>query len=69
MIGAEAFFVDGERAAHEGLGLGEPVGVFQKQRQIVEVDGDVRVIGAEAFFVDGERAALKRLGLGVLGTS
>ena len=46
------------------LGLGEPVRGFQEQRQIVEADGDARVIGAEALLVDGERAPHQRLGLG-----
>ena len=64
VIGAEAFLVDGERAAHQRLGLGEPVRGLEELRQIVEVDGDVGVIGAVGFLVDGERAAHQRLGLG-----
>ena len=64
MIGAEAFLVDGERAAHQGLGLGKPVRGLKQYRQIVEVSGHIGMIGPEAFLVDGERAAHQRLGLG-----
>ena len=53
-----------ERAPHERLGLGEPVGVLEEPRQIVEADGDVRVIGAVGVFVDAKRAPHERLGLG-----
>ena len=42
---------------------------LQERRQIVEVDGDVRVIGAEACLVDGERAPHQGLGLAMLCTS
>ena len=64
VIGAEACLVDGKRAPHQRLGLGEPVRGLEELRQIVEVAGDVRVIGAEAFLVDGKRAPHQRLGLG-----
>ena len=64
MIGAEAFLVDGERAAHQRLGLGKPVRVLKQHRQIVEVSGHIGMIGPEAFLVDGKRAAHQRLGLG-----
>ena len=63
MIGAEAFLVDGKRAAHQGLGLGKPVRGLKQLRQIVEVRGHIGMIGAEAFLVDGERAAHQGLGL------
>ena len=63
MIRAEAFLVDGQRAAHQGLGLGKPVRGLKQLRQIVEADGDLGMIGAEAFLVDGQRAAHQRLGL------
>ena len=69
VIGAEACLVDGKRAPHQRLGLGEPVRGFQERRQIVEADGDVRVIGAEACLVDGKRAPHQRLGLPMLSTS
>ena len=36
MIGAEAFLVDGERAAHQGLGFGKTVRGLKQRRQIVE---------------------------------
>ena len=64
MVGAEALLVDGQRAAHQRLGLGQPVGGLQQLRQVVEVGGDVGMVGAEALLVDGERAAHQRLGLG-----
>ena len=64
MIGAEAFLVDGERAAHQGLGLRKTVRGLKQLRQIVEVSGHIGMIGAEAFLVDGERAAHQGLGLG-----
>ena len=37
MVGAEARLVDGERAAHQRLGLGEPVGGLEQLGQVVEV--------------------------------
>ena len=64
VIGAEALLVDGQRAAHQRLGLGQPVRVLQQLRQVVEVAGDIGVIGPEALLVDGQRAAHQRLGLG-----
>ena len=64
MLGPEALLVDGERAAIERLGLGQPVGVPQQLGQVVEADGDVGMLGPEALLVDGERAAIERLGLG-----
>ena len=64
MTGAEVLLVDGERAAHQGLGLGKPVRVLKQLRQIVEADGHLGMLGAEAFLVDGERAAHQGLGLG-----
>ena len=65
MVRAEAFFVDGERAAHQRLGLDEPVGGLQQLGEVVESDRDVGMVRPEALFVDGERAAHQRLGLGV----
>ncbi len=35
MIGAEACLVDGERAAHQRLGLGEPVGGLQQRARLL----------------------------------
>ena len=64
MIRAEALLEDGECAAHQRLGLGEPVGFLQQRGQVVEAIGDVGMLGAEALLVDGERAAIQRLGLG-----
>ena len=64
MLRAEALLVDGERAAIQRLGLGQPVGGLQQLGQVVEVAGDVWVVGTEALLVDGERAAIERLGLG-----
>src|SRR5438874_2730741 len=39
MVGTQALLVDGERAAHQGLGLAEPVGALQQQGQVVEGSG------------------------------
>ncbi len=64
MLGAEAVLVDGQRAAHQRLGLGQAVGGLEQLRQVVEVDGDVGMLGAEALLVDGQRPAHQRLGLG-----
>ena len=36
MVGAEALLVDGQRAAHQRLGLGQPVGGLQQLGQVVE---------------------------------
>ena len=64
MIRPEALLVDGERAAHQRLGLGKPVGGLQQSGKIVEASRDVGMLGPEALLVDGERAAIERLGLG-----
>ena len=64
MVGAEALLVDGESAAHQKLGLGQPVGFLQQLGQVVEADGDLGMVGSEALLVDGECAAHERLGLG-----
>jgi hypothetical protein len=50
--------------AVEGLGLGQPVGVLEQRRQVVEVAGDVGMIGAIAPLVDRQGATVERLGLG-----
>ena len=65
--GPKLLLVDGERAAHQRLRLGDPVGGLQQLGQIVEADGHVGMVGAEAPLVDGERATIERLGLGVAG--
>jgi hypothetical protein len=64
MVGPEAPFVDGERAPHQGLCLGQPVGRLQQLGQIVEADGDVGMVGPEVLLVDGKRTPVERLGLG-----
>ncbi len=38
MVRAEAVFGDGERAAHEGFGVGEAVGGLEQLGQVVEGD-------------------------------
>ena len=63
MLTAKAAFENRQRAAHQRLGLAEPVRGLQQQRQVVEVSGDVRMLGAEARLVDGQRAPHRRLGL------
>ena len=45
MIFPKAFRENGQRAAHQRLGLGEPVRGLEQLRQVVEVDRDVRVFG------------------------
>ncbi len=57
MVRAEAFLIDGERAPHQGLGIGKTVRGLKQRRQIVEAYGHIGMIGPEAFLVDGERAA------------
>ena len=49
MLGAEALLVDGQRAAHQRLGLGQPVGGLQQPGQVVEVGGDVGWSGPKLF--------------------
>ena len=46
------------------LGFRQPVGGLQQPGEIVEVNGNIRVIGAVGFLVDGEGAAHERLGFG-----
>ena len=57
VLGAIAIFIDGERPAHERLGLLKAVGGLEQQGQVVEVGGDPGVLGTEALLVDGERPA------------
>ena len=61
----EALLIDGEGAAHQRFGLGQPVGGLEQLRQVVEAGGDVRVVGPEALFVNLQGAAHQRFGLGV----
>ena len=60
---AVAALVDGQRPAHQWLGLGQAAGGLQQQRQVVERRGDVWVVGAVAMLADGQRPAIQRLGL------
>src|SRR5258705_460630 len=62
MLGSEGLLVDGERAAHQRLGLAETVGGLEQLGQVREVCGDLRMVGSEALLVDGKRTAMKRLG-------
>ncbi len=64
MVGAEARLVDRQRPAHQRLGLGPPVGGPQQPGQVVEPDGDSRVVGVKARLVDRQRPAQQRLGRG-----
>ena len=63
-VRAEASLVDGERAAHQRLGLGQPVRGLQQLARLLRSAGDVGMFVAEACLVDGEGAAHQRLGLG-----
>ena len=63
MTGAEAFLVDGQRAPHQGLGLGKPVRGLKQRRQIVQVRWPHWDDRGRSFLVDGQRAAHQRLGL------
>jgi hypothetical protein len=64
MLGPQALLDDGERAAIERLGIGQPLGGLQQQGQVAELSRDVRMLGPQALLVDGERAAVERLGIG-----
>ena len=64
VVRSEALLVDGERAAHQRLGLAKPVRGLEQLGQVVEAAGDVGVVRSEALLVDGQRAAHQRLGLG-----
>jgi hypothetical protein len=46
---SSALLGNGERAAHQGLGLGEAVGLLQQLGQVVEVWGDGGMIGPRLF--------------------
>ena len=54
---------DGQRPAHQRLGLRQPVRGLEQLRQVVEAGGHVRVLGAVGLLVDGQRPAHQRLGL------
>ena len=58
----KAPFIDGERAAIEGLSLGQPVGLLPQPRQASEPDSDAGMVGAKALLIEGERAPIERLG-------
>ena len=55
MFGAVGLLVDGQRPAHQRLGLRQPVRGLEQLRQVVEARGDVRVFGAVGLLVDGQR--------------
>ncbi len=63
MVGTEALLVNGQRSAHQRLGLRQPVGVLEQLCQVVEFCGNIRVVKAVVLFSDGQRAAHQRLGL------
>ena len=63
MLGPEAGLVDGQRPAHQGLGLVQAVGGLKELGQVVEIDGDVGMLGPVAGLVDGQRPAHQGLGL------
>ena len=63
MVGAEILFVDRQRAAHQRLGLRQPVRGLQQLREVVEVSRDVGMVWPVALLVDRQRAAHQRLGL------
>jgi hypothetical protein len=46
LVGAQALLVDGERAAHQGLGLAVTVGSLEQQGQVVEGGGVLGMIRA-----------------------
>jgi len=62
MVGAKAGLADSERAAAQGLGLGQTVRVLQKQRQVAECSGYLGMVGAKVGLVDSEGAAEQGLG-------
>ena len=49
VVGPEALLVDGERAAHQRLGLGQPVGVLEQRGQVVEAMATFGCSGPKLF--------------------
>ena len=54
VFGPVGLLVDGQRAAHQRLGLRQPVRGLEQLSQVVEACGDVRVFGAVGLLVDGQ---------------
>jgi hypothetical protein len=67
MLNADARDAASERATHQRLGLGQPVGGLKQVSQGVETDRSRRVLDAEARLVDRQRPAHQWLGIAVHG--
>src|SRR6185295_11954010 len=52
-----------DNAAHQRLGLGQPVRALEQQGQVVEVCSNVGMVRAEALLVNRQRSAHQRLSL------
>ena len=63
MIFTIACFVDGQRATHHRLSLGQPVRGVKQLCKVVEPDRYQRMIFTIACFVDSQRTAHHRLRL------
>jgi hypothetical protein len=65
MDSAVGSLVDGQSAAHEGLGLCEVVGVLQELGQVAEGDRDVGMVGTVRILMNRQRPPEQRFGLGI----
>jgi hypothetical protein len=62
MLRPVARLIDGQRTAHQRLGLGQAVGGLEQLRQVVEVAGHIGMLRPVARLIDGQRTAHQRLG-------
>ena len=59
MVGSQAGDANGQRAAHQRLGLRQTVRVLECHGEIVQPEGDLRRFGSEMVFFNGQRPLLK----------
>ena len=57
MFGAVGMLIDGQGAAHQGLGLRQPVGCLQQRGKIDKCTGQAWVVLAEALLQNGQGTA------------
>ena len=57
MVLPVALLINLESSTHQGFRFHEPVGVLQQQNQVVEANGDLRMVHPVALFINLESAA------------
>ena len=65
MLGTECPFPDRQRAFVGRFSLGIVALRSTEFSQVIETDGDIRMVGAERLLADRQGAFVERLGLGI----